>query len=263
MSMNQRQCKCGKHHKTKHAQHACFGKQLKKAKATEKRNSYDAVISWEGKGVDGYIYTALAARTVIDMFSYCLEPDYVDFDLKGRGDSLNHDLYGYNPNEYVAVIQARHAFRRSKNHFLGTHKTYFLCGFNELTGAPFRHPISSAAIRGAIRAGADAAGVVIAAQKWMWKVTDKQLAASVRQGDLLLVPEKREPQGDYKGMQMVLARSHGILADEIRMNGRVYALNPILVHAKGQHAPVTIQGWASARVARDAAAWDFAVRIGD
>lgn len=259
--MKLKKCTCGKVHKTLGAQHACLGKQLKKATAS--RDIYEAIIGWEGKVADGRVQIVFRAGTVISLFAGCLDPEYVDFDRKGRGDALNHDLYGYDHSQGVAVIQARHAFRRHKNDYLGTHKTYFLSGFNEITGEPFRHPISSAAIRGAIRAGADAVGVVRAAQKWMWAVTDKQLATSVRQGDLLLVPEKGEPQGKYMGQTMTLAGSHEVHASEIRQNGRVYARNPQLIHVKGQHAPVAIEGWASVRVAQDAPAWDFAVRIGD
>jgi len=59
-----------------------------------------------------------------------------------------------------------------------------------------------------------------------------------------------------------VAESHRILADEIRLNGRCYAKNPTMVHAKNQHAPVELlDGWYSVRVAREADAWNFAERI--
>jgi hypothetical protein len=232
-------------------------------KLAESRDIYEAIIGWKVMGGDGKESFVLSAKSIKPLFADCLDPEYVAFDFKGRGDALNHDLYGYDPNQGVAVIQARHAFRQRKNHFMSTHKTYFLCGRNEITGEPFRHPISSAAIRGAIRSGADAVGVVRAAQRWMWSVTDKQLSASIRQGDLLLVPERGEPKGYNMGQSMTLANSHEVHASEIRKNGRIYARNPQLVHTKGQHAPIAIEGWASVRVAQDAPAWNFAVRIGD
>lgn len=252
-------CICGKKHKTSVKYHACLGDIIKKS--CESRDIYEAITGWKKK--EGCEAQTLSAKTIIKNFKDCLDEEYVDFDRKGRGSSLNHDLYGYDPVQGVAVIQARQAFRERRNHFMATHKTYFLCGHNEITNEPFRHPISSSAIRGAIRSGADAAGVVAAAQKWMWEVTDKQLRVSVRQGDLLLVPERGEPQGNYMGQLMTLAGSHEVHASEIRKNGRIYARNPQLIHVKGQHAPIAIEGWASVRVARDAPAWNFATRIGD
>lgn len=45
----------------------------------------------------------------------------------------------------------------------------------------------------------------------------------------------------------------------------VYALNPLLIHSKHQHDPVTVEhdGWYSVRVAREQRAWSFASRLGD
>lgn len=251
-----KKCLCGISHKTKKGYHSCIGKFLKNS--SEKRDIYESIVCWKHKNG-----TELSARTVIAKFRSCLDAEYVDFDGKGRGSSLNHDLYGYDPVQMVAVIQARQAFRERRNHFMSTHKTYFLCGFNEITGLPFRHPISFAAVRGAIRAGADVVAVVKASQRWMWEVTEKQLQGSVRQGDLLLVPERGTPDGEIMGKVMTMAGSHEIHASEIRKNGRIYALNPQLIHTKGQHSPAAINGWASVRVARDVPAWNFAVRVGD
>lgn len=256
MKKDVKKCTCGRTHKTRSGNHTCRGKAIRNC--TEIRDGYDAIMNWK-EGNDVKLYAA----AVIDMFKDCLDEEYADFDAKGRGSALNHDLYGYDPKQGVAVIQARQAFRRHKNDYMATHKTYFLCGFNEVTDQPFRHPISSAAVRGAIRAGADAAGVVAAAQRWMWEVSEKQLKSSVRQGDLLLVPERGTPHGTNMGQVMTMAGSHEIHASEIRQNGRVYALNPQLIHIKGQHAPVAVNGWVSVRVARDVRAWNFAARIGD
>lgn len=211
------------------------------------------------------------AKDVVKLFAPALPATYVEFDKKGRGDALNTDLYGYDPIERVAVIQARHAFRRHKNGFMNVRKTYFLAGFNELSEEPFRHPISSAAVRGAINAKgflmskAGPIEVVRAAQKWMWQVNDAQLARAVRQGDVLVVPEARfRPEFAHVPRSLVLAGSHHVEADGvIEQGGRIMALNPRLEHVKGQHEPVRLDGWCSVRVAREVDAWDFAVRLGD
>jgi hypothetical protein len=136
-------------------------------------------------------------------------------------------------------------------------------GRNEITGEYFRHPVGSQAVRAAIKVDPHPAAVVRAVQRWMWEVTEKQLAVSIRQGDILLVPERSVPEIPSRGTVLTVAESHEIRADEVRLNGRCYALNPTVTHTKGQHAPVALTGWCSIRVARESAAWDFAVRVGD
>lgn len=241
-------CICGKHHRTLPAQHKCLGKTINKQ--PEIRGDFDEILKI------GPVWP----KTILALFRDCLTPEYCEFDRKGRGTALNHDLYGYDPSQGVAVVQARQCI--GTKYGKTSHKTYFLCGHNEITGAAFVHPVGSHAIRAAINAGGNSVEVVFTAQRWMWEVTPKQLATAVRQGDLLLVPEKT-PAGEYRGEVMTLAGSHEIHADEIRENGMVYALNPRLIHTKNQHEPVTVTGWASVRVAREASAWNFAERKGD
>ena len=76
---------------------------------------------------------------------------------------------------------------------------------------------------------------------------------------------EHEPKSaERRGMSLTVSDSHRILADEIRLNGRCFALNPTMIHTKGQHVPVeNLTGWYSIRPARTANAWDFADRIGD
>lgn len=268
----------GTKHRSWEALHRAIGKSLSKQRPYT-RGSYDEITRLHcprgevvgiynqspapGSGVWGY--PEIGAWKIVNLFRPALEEEYVQFDKKGRGSSLNHDLYGYDPAQGVAVVQARQAFREHKNDYLSTHKTYFLVGRNEITGEYFRHPVSAHAVRAAIRKDPDPSAVVRSVQRWMWEVTEAQLAQSVRQGDLLLVPEKRVPDWTESKLyhRLTVAESHEIRAEEIRLNGRCYALNPTVVHTKGQHAPVAVQGWVSIRVARAAQAWDFAARIGD
>lgn len=151
-----------------------------------KRGRYDEIISING----------IPARQILNGFRPCLPERFVEFDRAGRGDALNVDLYGHCPAQNVAIVQVRHAFRRARKHRMNLHKDYVLCRFNELTHAPFRHPVSARAVHASIRKdGSDPAAPVCAAQRWMWQVTEKQLAVSVRQGDILLVPASRKPAG--------------------------------------------------------------------
>jgi hypothetical protein len=252
---------------------------------TEVRGTWGEITGWhapvEARSLAGkpptlyhfpYGKPALTGAQVLSLFKDCLPETFVQFDRKGRGDAVNVDLYGYDPTEQIAVVQARHAFRRGAKHFMSVRKTYFLCGHNERTHDPFRHPVAAAAVHGALRhkdvAGSKIPGVELVRriQMWMWDVTLNQYIKSIRQGDVLVVPEPRikwmkDPTGPKT---MTLADSHRVTADDVFEDaGKIYALNPHLDHVKDQHAPVQLQGWCSVRVARDVSAWNFAIRLGD
>lgn len=224
-----------------------------------RRGRYDEII-WIG---------SVAAAAILKQFEPCLPSTFVSFDHAKRGEALNLDLYGYCADENVAIVQVRHTFRRARRHFLNGRKTYVLCGFNEITAAPFRHPVSSHTVRASVRKrGEDPAAAIRAAQKWMWRVTDKQLAASVRQGDVLLVPGRGEPTGSVVvGEVCVVGGSHEVRARRILLgdDGLVHAWAPALWHLKGQHDPLFAddERWYSVRIAREAEAWDWSQRIGD
>lgn len=210
-----------------------------------------------------------SVAAILDFLRPSLPARRVNFDKHQRGEAVNHDLYGWDDEDQVGVVQVRMAFRRYKQGFLSTRKEYVLCGFNE-NGEPFRHPVGSAAIHGAIKAGGSPVDVVRAAQRWMWQVTAKQLDNSYRQGDVLIVPERKLPAGATveEGAEARLADTHRVLSDRIAtLDGRLYAVLPQVVHTKGQHRPVQatfLRGeWFSVRVARESPAWDFSARMGD
>lgn len=179
-----------------------------------KRGRYDEIVSIDG----------IPAREVLDRFRPCLPERFVEFDRAGRGDALNLDLYGHCPAQNVAIVQVRHAFRRARKHRMSLHKDYVLRGFNELTHAPFRHPVSARAVHASIRKdGFDPAAPVCAAQRWMWQVTERQLAVSVRQGDILLVPASRKPAGTT-------------IPDEVHLVGG-QPRGPVAAHRRRSHRP--------------------------
>lgn len=210
------------------------------------------------------------AAETLKRFEPALPPTFAEFDKAKRGDALNVDLYGLDPEQDVAVVQVRHSFRRYRNGFLNTHIDYVLVGFNELTGLPFRHPVSAYIVRAAIRRNpSDPVVAVRAAQRWMWSVTERQLTNGVRQGDVLLVPERGQPRPVKAelGVNHVVGGSHEIRAARIveLQSGRVWALSPSVWHAKGQHDPIFADhdGWHSVRVADEAPTWRWGQRLGD
>lgn len=186
--------------------------------------------------------------------------------------AVNADLYGWDPEQDVAVVQIRQS--ETDAYGITVRKDYAVIGRNE-TGTVFRHPIAASAVHGAIRAnGDDPVAVVRRAQRWMWRCTSRQLedslAKGMRQGDVLMITVRGEPRGmpidvaDY-----VIGGSHRVVAPAFRADTAnkqaVYALSPKLLHIKDQHAPVYCDwdGWHSIRLAREAPAWEIAALVGD
>lgn len=223
-----------------------------------RRGPYDEITRWYTSD------TTVIAPLVLELFRPALEKEYCEFDRKRRGDALSHDLYAYDPDQGVAIIQARQFSRRRSHYFARVRKTYFLTGRNEITHEAFRHPVSAQVVRRAVRDfGDDQHAIIRAIQSWMWKIPVHRLETASRQGDVLLVPVRRG-RGQLVGTTLTLAESHVITAKEIRLDhGRCFALDPTVIHVKGQHAPEAILGWTDIRVAREAKAWNFAERIGD
>ena len=207
--------------------------------------------------------------SILQQLAPCLPAQFARFDRRKRGEAISWDLYGWDRVQGVGVIQIRHTWRRAAAHFLNVRKAYVLAGFNEITRAPFRHPVSASAVRAAVRQGANPEGVVRAAQCWMWGVTKRQLEGSTRQGDVLLVPERNAPRGEVVecGARTIVGGTHEIRAVRIVQVGeRVYALNPRVIHLRDQHEPIGATDhdrWHSVRVAAEGRSWDFSERVGD
>jgi len=230
------------------------------------------------RGSWGEIVGKIEGRTPADIiatFAAALPKPFVNFDKYRRGDALNLDVYGYDADQNVAVVQIRHAFCPYRNGYLSVHKDYVLVGINEGTGQAFRHPISASAVRAAIRKDpGNPAAAVRGAQCWMWGVTNRQLqvslAAGQRQGDILLVRERTPSAANIAAelaREVTIAESHLIRATRIirTHKGRILADTPSLWHAKAQHAPVFAdwEGWFSVRAADEAETWNWGVRLGD
>jgi hypothetical protein len=181
-----------------------------------------------------------------------------EFDRKGRGSSLNWDVYGYRRDRHnrkmIAVIQIRQFSRARKNYFPSIRKSYFLIGRNEDQSA-FAHPIPSQTIHRAISKDASPGFVVEATQKWIFGVDYKKV---IRQGDLALIPLKRAIGDNIEGNHTVLEDSHELYADQFKTNGSLYALNPKLVHIPGTHPTISATGWYKVVIGRRARFWDFA-----
>lgn len=181
-----------------------------------------------------------------------------EFDRRGRGQSLNWDLYGVgydvHTGELLAVIQVRQFERRYKNGYPNIRKNYFLIGRNE-DGTTFAHAVSHAPIFAAIKKDKD---VVLAVQNWIF---GGSYADMVRQGDLCLLPLTVRPAGSKGQMRRtaILEGSHRLTATQVaEVDGRLYAKNPHLTHLPGTHPDVEAGGWCRIMIGRRAEFWHFA-----
>lgn len=98
----------------------------------------------------------------------------------------------------------------------------------------------------------------------MFGVKPGKLAKSVRQGDVLLSPERSGPKGEVEelGTGIVVGGSHAVEATRVVRDskGTVWALDPIVRHSKGQHADVCgdeVDRWHTVRPAKEAPTWSF------
>ncbi|NFV79001.1 hypothetical protein [Magnetospirillum aberrantis] len=210
-----------------------------------------------------YSVGGVPASKILAGYGEALPELSVSFDRHGRGTAVNVDLYGYDPSQDVAVVQIREFEREGsrRRQYTRIRKDYALVGRTE-SGGMFRHPVGAMAVRA--NASGDAAATVRAAQRWMFGVSEIQLARSVRQGDVLLTPERSSPKGEVTelGTGIVVGESHAVQASRIVRDGKgvVWALDPIIRHAKGQHAAIcgdAVDQWHTVRLAKEAPTWSF------
>jgi len=226
-------------------------------KTTIKRGSYNEILLIS--------LSKTLNKQVINLFNEAAKADKVDehgtwdlganFDIKGRGSSLNWDLYAVghdiHSKKLLIVVQLRQFVRRHKNYYPQIRKSYFLIGRNEDNHA-FAHAVESRVIHSAISAGRD---VVKAVQDWIFNCDYKKV---IRQGDIALVPVTRVPAERVIKTKVMIEESHLLEADEYAVNGSLYALNPLMIHQPGTHATIQGAGWFRVAVGIRAGHWDFA-----
>lgn len=187
-----------------------------------------------------------------------------EFDKKGRGSAINVDIYGIDVRSRLFVVQVRQYEKHYKNGFGNVRKNYFLIGYNE-NGNPFAHPVSAGVVHAAIKKDSSIESPVRATLAWVWEISQDRLENILRNGDVALIPAVKVPRKNVEIVRtpMVVENSHRVVADEIRVNGAVYALNPTLSHDKGQHPTKQGEGWFKVVVARRSNFWAFAAPTKD
>lgn len=172
-------------------------------------------------------------------------------------ESLNSDVYGYDVDRQLAVIQLRRAIRKRSWSYQKVQKQYFLLGIDD--HQLFSHPIPGSPRRmgGAGLYGTSPEGVVKWAEAKIFGVTVEKLSTVIRQGDIAIVPQKRTPADLYltddftllpSGIhQGILRNSHTATVDgdvfSTNITGRWFADGNIeIVHSKGEHRAIAYSG---------------------
>lgn len=189
----------------------------------------------------------------------------IESDRKQRGSAINCDLYGYEADQGLAVVQVREAqFRPGR--FTQVRKDYYLIGTTE-AGGFFAHPIESPArSKKALETPESCVRYVLAR---IWNCREQDLGEIERQGDVAFVPVTRVPATAapiVTGEAVVIRDTHRLTGDLWRdADGTLYARRGArLVHTKRQHAPVKAKaGVYRVQAGVRAATWGFTAPHGD
>jgi hypothetical protein len=187
----------------------------------------------------------------------------IESDRKGRGSAINVDVYGYDEEQRLAVIQVRQAVFRP-GRFTKVHKDYYLIGYTE-SGNVFAHPVETPARSKRALESPEATVRFVLAR--IWNCAEEDLAEIVRQGDVAFIPAKLPAGADLLSEREITIReTHRISAEKIYKSGDTYfvARAAKAVHTKRQHATIRVKnGFYRVQAGIRASVWGFTRPMGD
>lgn len=186
----------------------------------------------------------------------------IESDKKKRGSAINADLYGYDAEQGLAVVQVREAVFRP-GRYTRVRKDYYLIGTTE-SGATFAHPIESPARSKKSLATPESCVRYVLAR--IWNCRESDLEDIERQGDVAFVPITKLPEGAVSVEGPVTIRDTHELRGEVWRHGDTYYTRrgARLVHTKRQHAPIKARaGLYRVQPGIRAETWGFTAPHGD
>jgi len=162
-------------------------------------------------------------------------------DKKGRGTAVNVDVYGYDEEKRLAVVQVREC-RFGPGRFSQVRKDYYLLGYTE-SGKAFGHPVDSPARSRKALASPEA--TVAWAEARIWHCAVEDLSEVVRQGDVALVPARLPETAErLEETQVILRGTHRLKAERLyRAGDDLYAYKKVsVVHLNHEHRTVQVWG---------------------
>ena len=188
----------------------------------------------------------------------------IESDKKQSGSAINVDLFGYDTEQGLAVIQVREAVFHPRRH-TRVRKDYYLIGRTE-TGATFAHPVESPARSSKALESPKACVFYVLAK--IWNCRPQDVAEIERQGDVAFVPVYKVPSTAtlLNGEAVTIRETHKLTGDIWRdMDGTLYCRRGArLVHTKRQHAPIRAKaGVYRVQPGIRAETWGFTAPHGD
>lgn len=192
---------------------------------------------------------------------------------RGGYESHSLDVYGYDSDRDLVVVQLRRASRRREGWWQRVQKIYALIGQDD--GQLFSHPLTASPRRIPQLDDMRPEDVVRWAESRIFGVSPKKLDGVIRQGDIALIPTRTIPAAaepiapDADGVTRATIRgSHEILVDGALMHtddGVLYADGVVEVdHVPGQHAAIAAEGRFRIKAGeRGESAWWADMELGD
>ena len=186
----------------------------------------------------------------------------IESDKKQRGSAINCDLYGYDMDSGLAVVQVRQCIFRP-GRYNKVRKDYYLLGMSD-NGELFAHPVETPARS---KKALETPEMTVA---WVlgkiWDCKPDELPLIKRQGDVAFIPSPL-PAGSVEIENcLTLRQTHKITGRIMKApDGRLYVERATAKHTKGQHATVkTPKGaWFRIQEGVRAKVWGFTRPKGD
>lgn len=177
-------------------------------------------------------------------------------DRRRRGIAVNVDVYSYDEEQRLAVVQVRQCVFHP-DRYNRVRKNYYLIGWNENRN-PFAHPIDSPARSRKAMETID--GGVRRALCTIWECDDDDLKWIVRNGDVAFVPDHLPVDAAPVDETPVIREHHVLKAKILFKSGRTYFVkgNATISHTKRQHPTAKVKhGVHRVAVGRHFAEWNF------
>jgi hypothetical protein len=160
----------------------------------------------------------------------------------------NLDVFGYDADRHLAIIQPRRAHKKKEGYYSQVEKAYMLVGIDD--GQLFSHPLQSSPARNPNLKTHTAEDTVRWAEGKIFGVPVSRLDTIVRQGDVAFVPCRSIPavakENPVDVMDLIIRGSHSIKVDGNLFkdpDGQFYFDGVAeSVHTKGQHKAIQIEG---------------------
>lgn len=171
---------------------------------------------------------------------------------RGGYEARSIDVYGFDVNRNLAVIQLRRSWKKKESWYTEVSKAYALVGNDD--GQVFSHPLASSPRRNPNLRDMKPEEVVAWAESKIFGVKVEKLHTIIRQGDIALVPVRSIPgvasaidkRDGGAGVHTITVRdSHEVTVDgDLYETDGVYYLNGDveIVHAKGEHKAISGSG---------------------